>query len=239
MSKLIHLVSGPRNISTALMYSFGNRSDFDIVDEPMYAVYLDNHDVDHPGREEIMASMSANIDDVRKEIFVPKSDKHLFVKNMAHHFIGIDHSFVFDYHNIILIRDPKQLITSFAQVIPEPTIQDIGLAKAYELYIQIKAHSKNPLIVLDSNQILINPRKVLSRLCNELDIPFSEEMLKWQAGPRKADGVWAKFWYKNVHQTTGFSKQQKKDRVLPQNLEALYIEAKIHYDFLFEKSIKA
>ena len=239
MSKIVHLISGPRNISTALMYSFGNRSDFDIVDEPMYAVYLSKHNVDHPGRHEIISSMDSDLELVKQKVLVPKNKKHLFIKNMAHHFIGVDHSFIYAYHNIVLIRNPKQLITSFAKVIPEPTMQDIGLAKTFELYTQLKEHSTHPTIVLDSNEILKNPRKVLGAVCSVLDVPFSEDMIQWEAGPRDADGVWAKYWYKNVHLTTGFSKQRKIERTLPDYLEPLYEEAKTHYNFLFEKSIKA
>lgn len=240
MTKILHLISGPRNISTALMYAFGNRSDCTIVDEPMYAVYLKKHRVQHPGRAEVLASLPTKMPDVKAQVFEShRGVDLLFVKNMAHHFIDVDHQFIYKHRNIFLIREPKQLISSFAQVIPNPNMQDIGLQKEFELFEDTQANAEFPPIVLDSNEILKDPKGVLSKLCKALDIPFSDRMLQWTAGPRAEDGVWAKYWYANVHQSTGFKKQQTKERELPVHLEALYQKSKSYYDILFQNSIKA
>lgn len=240
MTKLLHLISGPRNISTALMYAFGNRPDCAIVDEPMYGVYLSKHSVDHPGKQEILESLPNDMHAVLSETFEARySQDILFVKNMAHHFIGVDHTFIYPLQNIFLIRDPKQLITSFAEVIAQPTMQDIGVQKSYELFAAVEANASVAPVVVDSNEVLKNPRKVLGALCEKIGIPFREEMLAWKAGPRDADGVWAKYWYKNVHESTGFKKQRNRDREMSKDLVPLYESAKFYYDKLFEKAIIA
>ncbi len=238
--KRIHLISGPRNISTALMYSFANRPDCSVVDEPMYGVYLSKHDVPHPGKEETLATMSQDIEEVKKEmLFKDYSTDLLFLKNMAHHFIGVEHEFIYDLKNIFLIRNPKQLIASFAQVIPNPTMQDIGLEKEYALFKAISQNGKSKPIVLDSGLLLENPPVVLRSLCDALEIPFSESMLQWEAGARKEDGSWAKYWYANVHKSTGFSKQKTSERELPEHLTDLYLRAKDFYDKLYIHAIRA
>lgn len=131
---IINLISGPRNISTALMYSFAQRKDVKVIDEPFYAFYLSNNDIDHPGREEILNSMENDPDTILEKISdLHSKHEHLFLKNMAHHHEGLDWNLLLDMKNVFLIRDPKQLIDSFAQVISEPTIQDIGLKHEADL----------------------------------------------------------------------------------------------------------
>ena len=240
MTNRIHLISGPRNVSTALMYSFGNRADTEAIDEPMYGVYLKLHKVDHPGKEEVAEHMSSDMSVIREEIIDKRYSKEIvFFKNMAHHFIGVDHSFIHTLKNVFLIRDPRQLIASFAQVIPNPTMRDIGLQKEFELFSDTKQNGKYEPIVLDSGELLKNPKKVLTSLCAQLDISFDEDMLHWKKGPRKFDGVWAKYWYKNVHKSEGFVKQTTNKRELPVHLEALYLEALPYYEHLLKESILA
>ena len=48
--------SGPRNLSTAMMYSFAARRDCAIWDEPFYGAYLRKTGLSHPMREEILDS---------------------------------------------------------------------------------------------------------------------------------------------------------------------------------------
>lgn len=239
MTKRIHLISGPRNISTALMYSFGNRQDCSVVDEPMYGVYLSKHDVPHPGKEETLASLPHSMEEVKQtSIFRDYPTDLVFLKNMAHHFIDVSHDFIYDLDNVFLIRNPKQLIASFAQVIENPTMQDIGLEKEYKLFQDVIANSKKQALVLDSGILLSDPKRILQLLCEKLEIPFSDAMLSWKAGPRKEDGAWAKYWYANVHKSTGFSKQKTSERALPAHLEELYISAKEYYDKLYEHAIR-
>jgi len=239
MTKRIHLISGPRNISTALMYSFGNRADCAIVDEPMYGVYLSTHDVQHPGREETLASLSQDMKSVKENvIFGDYQEDLLFLKNMAHHFIGVEHDFIYNLHNLFLIRKPKQLIASFAQVIPNPTMQDIGLEKEYALFADLLQNGKHKPLVLDSGLLLDKPESIIKSLCSNLKIPFSDSMLQWKAGPRKEDGIWAKYWYANVHKSTGFLKQKTSERKLPEHLHELHARAKHYYDLLYKHAIR-
>ncbi len=220
------------------MYAFENRGDTTVLDEPMYAHYLSKNNVDHPGKEAIIKSQSTDLNKVINEVlFANYPTGHLFIKNMAHHFTGVDWEFILKMKNIIYIRNPKQLIASFAKVIDEPTLQDIGIAIEYQLYEFLVNYDQHP-IILDSGELLKDPKKVLQLLCAKLEIPFTEKMLHWAAGPRKEDGVWAEYWYANVHQSTGWEKQKTSDRPLPDRLLPLYNEAMKYYQPLFEKSLR-
>ena len=232
--KIINLISGPRNLSTALMYSFSRRPDTKVIDEPFYAHYLETTGIDHPGREETLSSMSSNLPDILKDIYSTKGCEVLFLKNMAHHHQEMDLHFLENMTNLFLVRNPKQLIASFAQVISDPTMQDIGLKKSWELFNIVE--SQNP-VVLDSAEILKDPKLLLSKLCNKLSISFYDAMLSWPKGGIEEDGAWAEYWYKNVHNSTGFVKQKTSSRELPKNCESLYIEALKYYDKLQINSI--
>lgn len=146
--------------------------------------------------------------------------------------------FLAQMKNILFIRDPKQIISSYAQVRPDVNMQDIGIAKQWQLYNQLTT-SNCHCVVLDSNEILRAPGKVLTDLCTAIGIPFDKAMLHWPPGPKKEDGTWAKYWYDNVHKSTGFEKQSTSARPLPEYLEPLYAESKTYYDLLFQHSIKA
>lgn len=238
--KRIHLISNPRNLSTALMYSFAQRSDTRVVDEPFYGHYLvQRPDVDHPSKEEILSSMETDAERVLQDVVFGEYDRPvLFLKNMAHHFVDLDEQFTARLTNFLLIRNPKQLISSIAQQIPEPTMEDIGSQKQHELYRYLLSTGNQP-VVLDSGELLKAPREVLQEVCAALDIPFEEQMLTWEAGPLPEEGVWAKHWYNNVHHSTGFSKQPTSDRPLPERLRPLYESALPYYTELYENSIKA
>jgi len=224
--KRICLWSGPRNISTALMYSFGQRSDTTIVDEPLYAHYLCSTSAKkyHPGSKEVLLFQENNgekvVKNMMKDIF---ESPVVFFKHMTHHLINLDKSFLKETENIILTRDPKEMITSFIKQIPNPVITDTGYPQQLELLNYLTAFGKPPLII-DSKDILLNPEKKLTELCTYLKIPFQDAMLRWEAGPRKEDGVWAKYWYHNVHKSTGFRLYQAKNEPIPDSLISLYQE---------------
>ncbi len=232
--KIINLISGPRNLSTALMYSFSRRPDTTVIDEPFYAHYLSTTGIDHPGREDTLKFMSADINEVLSNIFSNQKCEVLFLKNMAHHHQQMKLDFLENMTNLFLVRNPHQLIASFAQVIENPTMQDIGLEKSWELFNIVKR--QNP-IVLDSAEILKDPKGLLKKLCKKLQIKFYDEMLSWKKGGIKEDGPWAKFWYKNVHNSNGFTKQKTSSRELPKNCQSLYIESLKYYDKLSSNSI--
>ena len=238
-SKRICLWSSPRNLSTALMYSFAQRADTVVFDEPLYAHYLRVTGTEHPGREDILQSQENDGAKVIAQIVKEDFEKPVvFFKQMTHHLVDVNSDFLFDVFNIIYIRDPKQIIASYAQVIEEVTMDDVGIEKQAWLY-NFLTERKQPFIVLDSAEILKNPEKVLTAVCDSLDIPFYKEMLFWPAGPKSYDGVWAKHWYKNVHQSTHFAQQETSNRELPTYLMPLYEQCKQHYDLLSQHSIKA
>lgn len=236
----INLISGPRNISTALMYSFAQRSDTQVIDEPFYGYYLATTDVEHPGREEVLHSMLTDTGSILEQIiFAPQQKPVLFIKNMAHHLIQGDVDFLLRLVNVFLIRDPKKLIASFAEVIPAPTMSDIGVRRQYELFRFLQDKTGQTPPVLNAEEVLKNPKSILSRLCDAIQIPFEESMLSWKAGPLKEDGIWAKYWYANVHQSTGFERRESSDRTLPAQCRTLYEEALPFYRELNQYALKA
>jgi hypothetical protein len=239
MTKRIHLISGPRNISTALMYSFGNRKDFTVVDEPLYANYLTITGKDHPGREETLESQESDYNKVYHNVMLGNySTPFVFLKNMAHHLLEAQDEDIAPFHNLFLIRDPKQLIHSFSKVITNPTLLDIGLEEELK-WFKIAQVNTYKATILDSNEVLKDPEGVLKKLCLELEIPFDPSMLQWKKGKRKEDGVWAKYWYKSVHESTGFNSRQPNEIELMPHLIPLYEKALPIYNELFENAIKA
>ena len=235
--KKVCLWSSPRNISTALMYSFAQRTDTIVFDEPLYAYYLTATGTIHPGLEEILKSQSTDAKIVIEKMLEVYKKPVIFFKQMTHHLVGLDLEFLLNFTNIIFIRDPKQIISSYAQVRPEVTMDDIGIQKQWELFNYLISKNKIPVVV-DSNDILRSPELFLRKLCNALSIDFYTDMLSWPAGPKIEDGVWAKHWYHNVHQTTGFVKQSTSERKLPDYLEPLYLESKFYFDKLSKHAIK-
>ena len=235
--KKICLWSCPRNISTALMYSFRSRPDSIVFDEPLYAHYLNVSDVNHPGKEEVLESQEVNGNKVIKDVILKEYTNHSFFKLMTHFLVDIDKSFLKKVTNIIFIRDPKEIIHSYSKVIKSPKLSDIGIKKQVELYNYLNKSNITP-IVLDSKYLLINPELILRKLSNLLDIPYFDEMLCWESGPKKEDGVWAKYWYNNVHKSTSFLPYKINNIELGKDLSILNDECLPFYNFLTEKSIK-
>ena len=237
MNKPICLWSCPRNVSTALMYAFAQREDTIVFDEPLYAHYLKVSGAMHPAREQVLEALENDGNKVVQEVILQKSEKLLFHKLMTHFLIGIDTEFLSEVINIIFIRNPKEIITSYSKVIPNPKMNDIGVKQQYELYLSLKEIGAPP-IVLDSKYLLKNPKFMLRKLCSILDIPFDEKMLKWEKGARNEDGVWASYWYKNIHNSTGFLPYTKKEITLTGGNAELAEECLPYYEFLTAKSIQ-
>lgn len=238
----IHLISGPRNISTALMYSFAQRQDTVVVDEPFYGYYLANTGIDHPGREEILRHMSADPAAIIEEVVFKEYPAELvFFKNMAKHLVGVQpHGaapFFEKLANVFLIREPASLIASFARVVPRVTEEEIGLKHAAALFRELYEKGRQPL-VLNSDILLENPSLILEKLCTALGITFTEQMLQWEAGPRPEDGVWAKYWYANVHKSTGFQQRTARPDVFPEQYQPLLAEVQPYFQYLNQFAIK-
>lgn len=221
------------------MYSFAQRSDTLVIDEPLYGHYLLNSDADHPGREEIISSMECNPKKILSDIIFGNYEKEIvFMKQMTHHLVNFDESFLYEVDNVFLIRDPEKLIRSLSRVLKKVELRDTGIKRQNEIYRKLKSVNHAP-VVIDSGEILRNPENVISRLCSALNIPFEKNMLSWEPGPRKEDGIWAKYWYGSVHKSSGFQEQNSGTEELPESLKNLYDECIQYYSELYSISIKA
>lgn len=235
----ISVWSGPRNISTALMYSFASRSDTTVLDEPLYAHYLAVTDVNHPGREEVLAAQDQDAAKVINNVILKDYDSDvLFIKNMAHHLVDMEERFLGSLKNVFLIRNPADVITSLIKNLPDPVMRDTGFQREYELHNQLKGIGAYPLVI-DADELLKDPKKILKVLCQKVGIRFEPAMLKWEKGAIPEDGIWAKYWYKNVHNSVGFAPYKLKHEQVPDHLLPLLEECKFYYDKLFAVAIKA
>jgi Sulfotransferase domain len=216
----IAMWSGPRTVSTALMRSFGNRPDTVVVDEPLYGYYLAHTDVDHPGRDEIIASMPTSWQQVLGELTsrpLPDGTSVYYQKHMTHHLLPeVDRAALAGLTHAFLIRDPRRLLASYARVRAQPTLADLGLEQQAEIHRAFGGP------VIDAADILRNPRAALGALCEALGIGFDPAMLAWPPGPRPTDGVWASHWYDSVWRSTGFGPYRESAAAdLPTDLEPL------------------
>lgn len=236
--QVICLWSGPRNVSTALMYSFAQRSDTAVVDEPLYGHYLRVSGSVHPGGDDVMSKMNCDGDAVMKRIMTRQQPEPLlFIKHMAHHLRDLDLSFMKDIRNVFLIRDPLEMLPSLTVQIPHAGLADTGLKRQWELFDDLANSGRNPAVI-DSRELLLNPRSVLAQLCAHLGIDFDEGMLSWPPGPLDEDGVWAEHWYHSVHKSTGFSEYVAKSD-FPDALLPMLEECRPWYDKLYSRAFKA
>lgn len=238
--KRINLWSGPRNISTALMYAFAQRKDTTVIDEPLYAHYLSKSPAFkyHPGAAEVLETQENNGKKVIEKLMGNYSTDVVFFKQMAHHLIELDWSFINDCDNVILTRNPKDMLPSYNEQVETPSLYDVGYQSQVEILNYLKANNKK-VIVLEAKQVLLNPEKVLKKLCERLEIPFDYTMLNWEKGARKEDGSWAKYWYKSVHNSTGFAPYKPKNQPFPEHLLTLLKECQSFYNELESLAIKA
>ena len=240
MTAAICLWSGPRNVSTALMYSFAQNENVAVIDEPLYGHYLRVTGAEHPGREEVIAAMNCDGNTVMRELLRRQAENpepRLFIKHMAHHLVGLDLGFLHETCNVFLIRDPRDMLPSLSIQLPEPCLADTGLRRQWELFSDLVAAGQAPAI-LDSRELLTSPHYVLSTLCEHIGLPFTPAMLSWEAGPRPEDGVWAPHWYDAVHRSTGFAPYRAKTE-FPDWLRPLLDECEPWYEKLFEHAIRA
>ncbi len=223
--------SGPRTVSTALMRSFENRPDTVVVDEPLYAFYLARTAVDHPGRAEVIASMSADWRQVLAGLAqapLPDGRTVFYQKHMTHHLLPeVDRAAFAGLRHAFLIREPRRLLASYARVRSAPVLADLGLPQQAEIFRAFGGP------VIDSADILRHPRQALESLCGALGIGFDPAMLAWPAGPRSTDGVWARYWYDSVWRSTGFGPHRESADVdLPPELEPLAAQCQPFYEEL-------
>lgn len=235
----IQLWSGPRNVSTALMYSFAQRADTRVVDEPLYAHYLRVSGAQHPGRDEVLRAQDSDGERVVRDVILGPCDRPvLFLKQMAHHLVELDRAFLRQTVNVLLVRDPLEMLPSLVNQIREPTLRDTAYAMQTELYDELHRIGQDP-VVLDARQVLLDPRGVLSELCRRVGIAFDPAMLRWKPGARSEDGVWAPHWYQNVHLSTGFQPYHAKQAPLTRRLKPLLEQCRPHYERLAALAIAA
>ena len=237
--KKIALWSGPRNISTAMMYSFANRKDTRVVDEPLFGYFLKHTNLWRPSKDEVLSTMEQDPKKILSELTNPKQDQAVFfMKHMANHLIDLDWSFLKGFSNIILTRHPKDVILSYSKHIKNPSMLDLCFEIQHEL-LNYLIENQHPAIVIDASQVLANPELILKKICNTLNINFSTKMLSWEPGPLKEDGVWAKYWYHNVHKSTCFGKYiSSKDATLSKDLLPIYRKCLVHYNELLNHQLK-
>ena len=239
-AKRIAMWSGPRNISTAMMRSFENRRDTIVVDEPLYAAFLQETGIDHPGRDDILKAQSTDWRRVAKELLVPLPDgvDIFYQKHMCHHLLDdMGRDWINDLTNVFLIRDPRAMIASYVKSRETVCLADIGVAQQLELFKRTADRLGSAPPVLDSADVLKNPAAMLNKLCASVDIPFDQAMLTWPAGSRDSDGIWAPYWYDSVIKSTGFSPYREGEIILSAALEKIADKAQVVYEELFKFKI--
>jgi hypothetical protein len=230
--------SGPRNLSTALMRSFSSRDDTAVLDEPFYAHYLRETGIAHPGREQVLVAQENDWKKVMQYITGPVPDGAAvwYQKHMAHHMLPhIDPRQLIDGGHVVhafLIRNPAEVITSYAKVHSDMTLAETGLPYQVDFFNRVRESIERIPAVVDAKDLLLDPKRTLGRLCEKLGIDFTEKMLSWPAGPHPKDGNWAPFWYESVYRSTGFEKYQPKNVALPARYARICDDATRLYEVL-------
>lgn len=223
-SMRVAMWSGPRNISTAMMRAFENRSDCLVSDEPLYAAFLKQTGLDHPGAAEVIAAGECDWLKVAEALTgpIPGGKPLWYQKHMSHHLLpGIAHDWIYGLCNVLLIRRPDAVVASYIKSRAEIAPEDIGLLQQAELYDELLTATGDAPLVIDSGEFLGNPRAFLQALCAHVGIAFEEGMLSWPAGPRDSDGIWAKYWYASVWQSTGFEPRPDRTAKLDPRHQAI------------------
>ena len=233
--------SGPRNISTAMMRSWGNRGDTYVVDEPLYAHYLLQTGKDHPVAEQIIASQE---NDWRKVVAwltegTPDGQAVFYQKHMTHHMLPeMDRAWLGRLTNCFLIRHPRQVITSYVRKHALPTAEDVGFPQQREIFRWVREHADAQPPVLEARDVLEDPEKTLRLLCEKVGVAFTQRMLSWKPGLRETDGVWAEHWYREVVSSTGFNPYKARDDRVPPSLADVYDQCLACYHELYEHRLR-
>ena len=231
--------SGPRNLSTAMMYAFASRSDFSAVDEPFYAAYLNLTGLQHPMRDQILQAQPQDPHQVVDSLLGPDPEgwPNVYHKHMTQHMIeAIPRDWMLKVTNVFLIRHPARVVASFAKKYPDPKIEDIGFHQQADLFRYLVEKGQKP-IVINSADIRSNPEQKLRDLCGALGLEFDAKMLKWTKGGQSCDGVWAPHWYGAVHNSTGFDAAEGPLPILSGRLLQLVDQSLKSYEELAQYSL--
>lgn len=235
----IAMWSGPRNLSTAMMYSFGARQDCAVWDEPFYAAYLARSGLEHPMGDEIIAAGEVDPAKVAKACQAPHvSGKSVFYqKHMTHHMIdGIPRGWFGDVKHVFLIRHPARVLASYAKKREGPNLQDIGFMQQVDIFNEVKALGQ-PVLVVDSFDIRQDPEAMLRKLCAAIGLEYDPAMCRWPVGGHADDGVWAAHWYDAVHKSTGFAGAEGDLPELPSELHSVLEAALPYYETMRSEAL--
>jgi hypothetical protein len=246
MAQLLRLAmwSGPRNISTAMMRSWGNRPDTVVVDEPFYAFYLKETGTKHPGAEEVIARGETDwrkiVEQCGKEggrdLSVPTAKKKIFYqKQMTHHLLPeVARNWLREVTNCFLIRDPAEVIISYIKKNREPKAEDLGFVQQAEIFDFVQSQTGSVPPVLDADDVLRDPAQMLRLLCDAIGVEFTDAMLSWPPGRRETDGVWAKYWYAEVERSTSFQPWRERKIDVPKSLCDVHARCREIYEELYQ-----
>ena len=239
MHKNIAMWSGPRNLSTALMRSFGNRPDCYVTDEPFYAYYLKHSNINHPMKKKIILNGNTNLKSIIDNITgsVPENKLIWYQKHMAqHNILDFDLNWIHKLQNCFLIRNPKDVIISYETKYPLTSYLQLGYQHQIDLCNFLNNISE--YIIIDSDDLLINPKHILKLLCDKLNIVFYNEMLLWPRGSKPYDGIWGKHWYKQVNKSDKFISKKNTKKILPLKYNDIYYQCLDCYQQLYEQRLK-
>ena len=231
----IAMWSGPRNLSTAMMYAFAQHPDIAVWDEPFYAPYLAHSGVCHPMQDDILAQHETDPSVVADRCLgpIPSGKAHFYMKHMPHHMLP---QFPLDWAtgcvNVHLIRHPARVIASYAEKRGDMTLQDLGYPQQTALF------QRFPGPVINSVDIRADPKAMLRRLCTEIGLDFRDAMLAWPQGGRREDGIWARHWYAAIHRSTGFAGPEGPMPRLGGAATDLLAEALPHYSALAQHQLR-
>ena len=228
--------SGPRNISTAMMRAWENRSDCAVWDEPLYGHYLHRTGIPHPGADEVIADQGYDWEKIVQHCTgdAPQQKPVFYQKHMTLHLLpDMDRSWLSKLTNCFLIRDPESVIASYAAVRADVTLDDIGFAQQAELFDFVANLNQTEPLVIDSKDFLLKPEAMLRAICTRLELDFEPCMLNWPPGPRESDGVWAKYWYDSVWKSSGFAPYSEKNLSLSNKEIDIAAQAQLYYEALY------
>ena len=239
---VIAMWSGPRNISTAMMYAFASRPRTIVWDEPFYAHYLHETGITHPMGDAVIAAGDTGYDAVVAKCLAPLRDGAdlFYQKHMTHHMLpGQDWRWCLEATNAFLIRTPERVLASYAAKREDVSLADIGFERQLDLFKLVSDHLGEAPPVVDCEDILSAPAAVLEKLCAACGIAFDNAMLSWPAGPKPYDGAWAPHWYNAVWKSTGFGDPKTGYPPLDASLQKIADEARPIYDELASHRLTA
>lgn len=239
--RVIHVWSGPRSLSTATLYSWSQRDDTEVVDEPLYAHYLKQSGCHRPYAHDVFESQSSDGNAVLERLYSSQTKPFLYLKHIAKQRIGVAHSLLFKdcCHHVLLIRDPLPVIQSFSKVVNMVSLEETSYPMLMQLYSEIRMHTGKPPFVVLSHDLASQPKVVLTSLCNRLNIPFHDTMLGWEPGPKPdIDGVWAPYWYQSVWKSTGFTPFPDVHGLIENEAKVVLEECWPMYQYLASKALR-